>query len=1394
MKLTLSRITGLSCFMMFAALWVSDRAYPYTNSTIIIPGNDITWNKTTSYANVAPVLSDIESTPLFYSIGTGKITLSNTIAVSDPDNVSLVSATVSITLNYKSTQDKLSFTSAYGIKGSFNSRSGELTLTGKTSLANYQAALRSVKYENTYTSNPNTSDRTVQFRVFDDAAYSKTVSRIITFRPSATISGGGDICGPWQKATIVVTLTGRPNWTITIRRTGGPSPKDTVITGISKSPREFSANLAGTYTLLNVADKNFSSGTVSGKAIITYDLTPKASISGIDTTCSGNEAVLNVQLTGTPPFSITYLRNGANAKTIHNISETNYALKVTGDGTYTLSAVSDPIRSGCVSGTGKVVDYAVPKATLSGTETICQNESANLRVSLTGKAPWTFSYHRNAEAPTIVSNVTASPYYIPVAKAGTYTLVNVSDKYCKGTVSGSAVISVIPTPEVTLSGLLPAYKIDTGSIAITGTPSGGTFSGRGVYTSEGKTYFFPSFAGIGIHTIVYTYLDNNTSCYGYDTALVAVLYAEATITFPNNEKRFYCFNEPPFTVRADNIENSIGTFTISGGFGLVDNHDNTATIDPSQILQGGEYTIFYSYKRQGVWMNVQENFEIEYLTDIWFINFDKLTYCDNDEPIELNGNMPNGIFSGKAVYGNIISGFYFVPQNAIPGLDTVYYTCTTARGCSLQVYEAVTIHDAADINFTVLDTCVTSGTTDSTVFINQTESTDPVLEWLWDFNDLASGINNTSSLKNPKHLYSKAGRRYITLTATTSNCISDNEILFNFGDKPTAGFTWESECFQDGQEVKFSNSSVVDEGIINYNKWRFYSGQSYDSSLTQNASHTYGAPGIYDVSLYIRTNYGCTDTLRKTLPLRPIYQLSDGAPYSENFENGMAGWFSGSSPASKTNSWSFGIPLAFADAARSESYAWYTNIITQPAPMEQSWVTSPCFDFTGINKPMIKLWVKRLFSSDRRDGAVLQYKADSSTKWERIGDADVNDGINWYLDYSITGNPGGEAIGWSAKTIDQNWVETRHSMDELRGKKNIQLRIAYGSDGTARNTNGIAFDDIWIGERNKIVLLEHFTNASVSAARSADSTLDALTQKYPLDIIDIQYHTSFPGADPFNDQNADDPEARAAYYSLSTVPISILNGGASSGFRFDYDDKPLDPALVKIQSLTEPKFSITLTTQKLDNSLTIDVNLKPLDVIMNRQVTLHIAIIERTISGIAGTAGDTLFKSVLKTIKSSTSYTNNWNPEWDSENIIENWTFKNTYNTDEIRVIAFIQDEGTKEIYQAMIDEFDVPMTLDDENTIHPGDGSNGFIVFPNPACNLVYLRFDEAPDKKAKVDLFDINCKLIMTKELFPGIKLYEVAIEDYPDGFYFVRITSDNQFIGLRKLIISRQKAPNH
>ena len=180
------------------------------------------------------------------------------------------------------------------------------------------------------------------------------------------------------------------------------------------------------------------------------------------------------------------------------------------------------------------------------------------------------------------------------------------------------------------------------------------------------------------------------------------------------------------------------------------------------------------------------------------------------------------------------------------------------------------------------------------------------------------------------------------------------------------------------------------------------------------------------------------------------------------------------------------------------------------------------------------------------DGAVLQYSLDYG-EWENIGN--INSGIHWYDSYSIDGVPGGQSIGWSTDTM-AGWLDVRHSLDDILGLSNcIRFRIAYGSDDNATG-NDFAFDDVWIGDRLKMVLFEHFTNSSSNDCAIYDPLIHPEFQSNSnlYDAIDIRYHTDYPDFDKMNDDNPADHNSRVSYYSVPLqLPYSVIDGNQILG-------------------------------------------------------------------------------------------------------------------------------------------------------------------------------------------------------------------------------------------------------
>lgn len=136
----------------------------------------VTRNITIGATNNAPALASIEGTTLAYTDGDPDTVITSALALSDVDDFYLDSAWVTISNNYINGEDKLDFTSAYGITPTWSSVNGELLLVGSAALSDYQTALRSVTYTN-LNPDPDQSTRTITFKVSDGAARSNTQSR-----------------------------------------------------------------------------------------------------------------------------------------------------------------------------------------------------------------------------------------------------------------------------------------------------------------------------------------------------------------------------------------------------------------------------------------------------------------------------------------------------------------------------------------------------------------------------------------------------------------------------------------------------------------------------------------------------------------------------------------------------------------------------------------------------------------------------------------------------------------------------------------------------------------------------------------------------------------------------------------------------------------------------------------------------------------------------------------------------------------------------------------------------------------------------------------------------------------------------------------------------------------
>jgi len=139
--------------------------------------------------NNVPLLANIETGALRYVEGDGQVAITSTITVDD-DLDNITSASIQISGNYQNGEDVLAFTNTANISGTWSAGTGVLSLTGDDTRAAYQAALRSVTYENTSTT-PSNLTRTISFTINDGTYDSNTETRDIQMTPTLAVENDG---------------------------------------------------------------------------------------------------------------------------------------------------------------------------------------------------------------------------------------------------------------------------------------------------------------------------------------------------------------------------------------------------------------------------------------------------------------------------------------------------------------------------------------------------------------------------------------------------------------------------------------------------------------------------------------------------------------------------------------------------------------------------------------------------------------------------------------------------------------------------------------------------------------------------------------------------------------------------------------------------------------------------------------------------------------------------------------------------------------------------------------------------------------------------------------------------------------------------------------------------
>jgi PKD repeat protein len=218
----------------------------------------------------------------------------------------------------------------------------------------------------------------------------------------------------------------------------------------------------GSYDVTLTVSNGTSSHSITRPGYIHVNDLPAATLSGNGIICSGDSTQLTIDLTGQAPWTIVM---GEGEMITANEWPYIFWVSPVESTDYTIATVTD--ATGCSNagdGMATVTVNNLPGASLTGTSTICEGDSAQLTVELTGLAPWTIEVDNNE---SYMANESPCLFWVkPLVTTG-YSITNVTDgNGCSAYGTGLATITVNTLPEATLSGDTEICAGDSAQITV----------------------------------------------------------------------------------------------------------------------------------------------------------------------------------------------------------------------------------------------------------------------------------------------------------------------------------------------------------------------------------------------------------------------------------------------------------------------------------------------------------------------------------------------------------------------------------------------------------------------------------------------------------------------------------------------------------------------------------------------------------------------------------------------------------------------------------------------------------------------------------------------------------------------------------------------------------------
>lgn len=287
-----------------------------------------------------------------------------------------------------------------------------------------------------------------------------------------------------------------------------------------------------------------------------------------------------------------------------------------------------------------------------------------------------------------------------------------------------------------------------------------------------------------------------------------------------------------------------------------------------------------------------------------------------------------------------------------------------------------------------------------------------------------------------------------------------------------------------------------------------------------------------------------------------------------------------------------------------------------------------------------------------------------------------------------------------------NFCEEIKFAQIIKAMKNIHLLLA------------LLLLQMVVDAQERVVLLEQFSNSSCPPCAQSSPPVYSYADNNPENAIVISYHTGFPYTnDSMHLENPADANQRVSFYSIVGVPYTIMDGnvfrGSSSSFVSNISSN------VNNRKAVNPQYDINSTGILLsNNTLTGTFQFSSLLAEnANENLIAHIVVIEKNVLKSSylsspGNNSETEYGYVMRKMLPNAAGTVLINKDLNGTDVVNfSWALENIKDESEIRIVAFVQNLDTKEVFQSQLFEIGNG-TVGLEKSI---TNQNEMQIFPNP-------------------------------------------------------------------------------